>query len=77
MRDLTSTETYSLAILSTVCFAILFNAWKSDGEPLFASLAISGLAFSFSYETILWTGDVFIRRGYKGRDMSKKNPTEM
>ena len=77
MRDLNSTEVYSLSILSAVCLAILFNAWKSDGEPLFASLAMAGLAFSFSYALVLWTGEVFIQRGYKGRDMSKKNPVEM
>jgi UDP-N-acetylglucosamine--dolichyl-phosphate N-acetylglucosaminephosphotransferase len=77
MRELTATEVYSLSILSAICFAILVNAWKSDGEPLFSSLAISGLAFAFSYALILWTGDVFIKRGYKGRDMSKRNPVEM
>jgi UDP-N-acetylglucosamine--dolichyl-phosphate N-acetylglucosaminephosphotransferase len=77
MRELNSTEVYSLSILSSVCLAILFNAWNSDGEPLFASLAMGGLAFSFSYALILWTGDVFMLRGYKGRDLSKKNPSEM
>ena len=77
MRDLTSTEVYSLGILSASCVAILWSAGKSDGEPLYASLAISGLGFAFSYALIQWTGDVFIKRGYKGRDMSKKNPTEM
>lgn len=73
-RGLTRTEIYSLAILSGACLSILINAWKSDGEPLFSSLAISGLAFAFSYALVSWTGDVFIQRGYKGRDMSKKNP---
>lgn len=77
MRDLTNTEAYSLSVLSVGCLAVLFNAWKSDGEPLFASLAISGLAFAFSYATILWTGDVFMKRGYKGKDFSKKTPAEM
>lgn len=77
MRELTSAEIYSLGVLSAACLAILFNAWSSDGEPLFASLAISGLAFSFAYALVLWTGDVFIKRGYKGRDMSKKNSAEM
>ena len=77
MRDLASSEVYSLSILSVGCLAVLVNAWKSDGEPLFASLAISGLAFAFSYATILWTGDVFMRRGYKGKDLSKKTPIEM
>lgn len=77
MLALTSTEGYSLSVLSIACIAVLVNAWRSDGEPLFASLAISGVAFAFSYALIPWTGDVFIRRGYKGKDFSKRNPTEL
>lgn len=77
MLALTSTEAYSLSVLSIACIAVLVNAWRSDGEPLFASLAISGVAFAFSYALIPWTGDVFIRRGYKGKDLSKRNPTEL
>ena len=74
---LTRTETYALSALSVVCLAVLANAWRDDGEPLFASIAISGLAYAFTYALIRWTGDVFIKRGYKGRDLSKKNPVEM
>lgn len=77
MRGLIATEVYSLGVLSAVCFGILFNAFKSNGEPLYASLAIGGLAFAFSYALVQWTGDVFLRRGYKGRDVSKKNQPEM
>jgi hypothetical protein len=77
MQALTSTETYSLSVLSIACISVLVNAWRSDGEPLFASLAISGVAFAFSYALIPWTGDVFMRRGYKGKDLSKRNPTEL
>lgn len=77
MQDLTTSEVYSLGIVSAVCLAILFNAFQSNGEPLYASLAIGGLAFSFSYALIQWTGDVFVRRGYKGRDLSKKTRPEM
>lgn len=77
MQQLSRTETYSLSGFSIVCIAVLVNAWKNDGEPLFASLAISGVAFAFTYALIRWTGDVFMERGYKGRDMSKKAPTEM
>ena len=77
MQDLSSTETYSLSILSIACIAVLINAWRSDGEPLFASLAISGVAFAFAYALIRWTGDLFMKRGYKGMDMSKKSPIEM
>jgi UDP-N-acetylglucosamine--dolichyl-phosphate N-acetylglucosaminephosphotransferase len=77
MQALTSTEAYSLSVLSIACISVLVNAWRSDGEPLFASLAISGVAFAFSYALIPWTGDVFMRRGYKGKDLSKRNPTEL
>lgn len=77
MQPLSGAETYSLTALSVVCIAVLFNAWRSDGEPLFASLAISGIAFAFSYAVIRWTGDVFLKRGYRGKDLSKKNPIEM
>lgn len=77
MQGLSSTETSSLGLLSIVCISVLVNAWRSDGEPLFASLAISGLAFAFAYAVIQWTGDVFMRRGFKGKDLSKKNPVEM
>ncbi|KAK3109919.1 tunicamycin resistance protein [Teratosphaeriaceae sp. CCFEE 6253] len=77
MQDLSRTEAYSLTGLAAVCLAVLVNAWKSDGEPLFASLAISGIAFAFTYAVILWTGDVFVKRGYKGRDLSKKHAPEI
>lgn len=77
MQDLTATEGYSLSALSVTCLAILYSAFQSNGEPLYASLAIGGLAFAFAYALVQWTGDVFIKRGYKGRDMSKKNATEM
>lgn len=66
-----------MSVLSVACLAVLVNAWRRDGEPLFASIAISGIAFAFTYCLIRWTGDVFIKRGYKGRDLSKKNPVEM
>ena len=77
MQALTSTETYSLSVLSITCISVLINAWRSDGEPLFASLAIAGVAFAFTYALIPWTGDVFMRRGFKGKDLSKKNPIEL
>jgi UDP-N-acetylglucosamine--dolichyl-phosphate N-acetylglucosaminephosphotransferase len=76
MQPLSNTETYSLSVLSIACISILVNAWRSDGEPLFASLAIAGVAFAFTYALIPWTGDVFIRRGYKGKDFSKNQSVE-
>ena len=77
MQPLSNTETSSLSVLSIACISVLVNAWRSDGEPLFASLAIAGVAFAFTYALIPWTGDVFVRRGYKGKDLSKKNPAEL
>lgn len=77
MQQLTRTEHYSLSVFSAVCAAILVNAWRNDGEPLYSSLAISGLAYAFAYALIRWTGDVFMKRGYKGKDLSKKNAIEM
>lgn len=77
MQPLSNTETYSLGAVSFVCLAILTSSLRNNGEPLFDSLAISGLAFAFSYCIIRWSGDTFLKRGFKGRDMSKKQPTEM
>lgn len=77
MHELSGTETYSLSVLSVACLSVLVNTWRNDGEPLYASIALSGLAFAFSYAVIRWTGDVFLKRGYKGRDMSKRNPIEL
>ncbi|KAF2159342.1 hypothetical protein M409DRAFT_71117 [Zasmidium cellare ATCC 36951] len=77
MQPLSNTETYSLGAISFVCLAILISSLRNNGEPLFDSLAISGLAFAFSYCIIRWSGDTFLKRGFKGRDMSKKQPIEI
>ena len=77
MQELSRTEGYSLSVLAAACLAVLVNTWQNDGEPLFASLAISGIAFAFAYALIRWSGEVFMKRGFKGRDLSKKNAVEM
>ncbi|TKA70719.1 hypothetical protein B0A49_04363 [Cryomyces minteri] len=74
---LSRTETLSLLSLSGACVGILANTFHGDGEPLFASLAFSGIAFAFSYSLIRWLGDAFMRAGLKGRDMSKKHQVEI
>ncbi|KAF2714220.1 UDP-GlcNAc-1-phosphate transferase [Pleomassaria siparia CBS 279.74] len=71
------TEVYSLLALSLACFGILANTFRGDGEPLIASIAFSGLAFSFCYALVRWLGDAFIRRGFKGRDLCKLKKTEI
>ena len=71
------TEAYSLLSLSLACFGILVNTFQGDGEPLIASIALSGLAFAFCYALIRWLGNAFMRRGFKGKDLCKLKQTEM
>ncbi|KAL9527783.1 UDP-N-acetylglucosamine--dolichyl-phosphate N-acetylglucosaminephosphotransferase [Sphaerulina musiva] len=73
MQPLSGTETTALASISFACLTVLVSSWRNDGEPLYASLAISGLAYAFTYCTIRWTGDVFIKQGFGGDDRSKKH----
>lgn len=77
MEPLGRTEVYSLGVLAAACLAVLTSSWRNDGEPVYASLAISGLAYAFSYCVIRWTGDVFLARGYKGKDKGKKHEPEL
>lgn len=73
MQPLSGTEKTALASISFACLTVLVSSWRNDGEPLYASLAISGLAYAFTYCTIRWTGDVFIKQGFGGEDRSKKH----
>ncbi|KAF2455058.1 glycosyl transferase family 4-domain-containing protein [Lineolata rhizophorae] len=75
--SLTRTERLSLFSLTAACIGVLANTFQGDGEPLIASLALSGVAFSSSYALIRWLGDTFMRAGFKGRDMSKLRHTEI
>ena len=74
---LSHTEVYSLLALTLACFGILVNTFHGDGEPLVASIAFSGLAFSFCYALVRWLGNAFMQRGFKGRDLCKIKKTEM
>jgi UDP-N-acetylglucosamine--dolichyl-phosphate N-acetylglucosaminephosphotransferase len=74
---LSRTETYSLLSLALACVGVLANTFQGDGEPLIASIAFSGLAFCSSYALIRWLGQAFMRRGFKGKDMSKLKQSEM
>ena len=74
---LSSTETLSLAALAGVCTIVLANTFQGDGEPLIASLALSGIAFSLTYSMIRWLGPAFMKAGLKGVDMSKVHKREI
>ncbi|KAL1296980.1 hypothetical protein AAFC00_004579 [Neodothiora populina] len=75
--ELDTTETWSLLTCSVACLSMLYKSWGEDGAPLFASLALSGLAFSATYSIIRWTGEAFMKAGRKGKDMSKKVAVEI
>ncbi|KAI3402177.1 hypothetical protein diail_106 [Diaporthe ilicicola] len=74
---LTWTETVSLSALSTACGTILANTFRGEGEPLIASLALSGMAFAAAYAMICWLGPTFMKAGLKGVDMSKLHKREI
>jgi UDP-N-acetylglucosamine--dolichyl-phosphate N-acetylglucosaminephosphotransferase len=76
-NELSRSETLSLIVLSAACVAILANTFQGDGEPLAASVALSGIAFSASYAMIRWLGPTFIKAGLKGVDLSKLHRKEI
>lgn len=75
--DLSRTETLSLFALSAACVGVLANTFQGDGEPLIASLSLSGIAFSATYSMIRWLGPTFMKAGLKGVDMSKHHKKEI
>lgn len=77
MTSLSHAETFGLLALSAACVASLANTFQGDGEPLVASLALSGIAFSASYAMIRWLGPTFMDAGLKGVDMSKHQKREI
>ncbi|KAL8297039.1 hypothetical protein RB597_006231 [Gaeumannomyces tritici] len=74
---LSKNETLGLLSLFAACVAVLANTFKGDGEPLVASLALSGVAFAASYAMIRWLGPTFIKAGIKGVDLSKTHKKEI
>ena len=77
ITTLSRIETYSLCSLAFACLAIVGNTFQGDGEPLVASLALSGIAFTMTYSLIRWLGNIFMAAGLKGKDMSKYRKIEM
>ena len=76
MGALTNTESLTLSATTLASGAVLWNAVR-EGEPLIASIALSGVAFSFTYCLIRWLGEVFMKAGLKGKDMSKPKKVEI
>lgn len=74
---LSNTEAWLLTGLSAACAGVLSQTWSTDGEPIYASIALSGIAYAMTYAIVRWTGPAFMASGRKGKDMSKKVSTEM
>ncbi|KKZ67532.1 UDP-N-acetylglucosamine-dolichyl-phosphate N-acetylglucosaminephosphotransferase [[Emmonsia] crescens] len=78
MKDtLTRNETWSLLVLVVGCLGVITNTFQGDGEPLIASLALSGIAFAATFSLTRWLGGVFVKAGLKGRDMAKLRHAEI
>lgn len=77
--QLSRSEVGSLLTITGASVGVLLNTFQGDddGNPLVASIAFSCLAFSATYSSIRWLGDVFMKAGFKGRDMGKLKKTEM
>ena len=76
MGALTYPEMWTVSSISLASAAILWNAVR-EGEPLIASIALSGVAFTFTFCLIRWLGEVFMKAGLKGKDMSKPRKVEI
>ena len=74
---LNRTEQYSLLAIFGAGLAIISNSFNGDGNPIVAALAYSAIAFSVTYSLIRWLGDVFMKAGFKGKDLSKARKVEM
>lgn len=74
---LSRAEALSLFTISTACLGVIANTFHGDGEPIIASLAFSGIAFASTYCMIRWLGDVFMKAGLSGKDMSKLKKVQM
>ncbi|EDN91869.1 hypothetical protein SS1G_07730 [Sclerotinia sclerotiorum 1980 UF-70] len=75
---LTRIETFTHLSLTILCISLLLKTLsRENGEPLIASLAFSGIAFSSTYSMIRWLGPTFLRAGLKGRDLSKRDRREV
>lgn len=77
VTTLTRAETWSLLTLVAACVGVLAKTFQDEGEPVIASIALSGIAFAGAFSLIRWLGDVFIKAGLKGQDMCKLRRVEM
>ena len=76
--SLSHMETWCLLALVAGCLGVLAKyISEGNGNPLVASLALSGIGFAASFSMIRWLGRVFMKAGMKGKDMAKPRKPEM
>ncbi|KAF3767714.1 hypothetical protein M406DRAFT_338430 [Cryphonectria parasitica EP155] len=74
--ELSSREFPILAAVVAISILLLSRALQG-GEPIYTSLALSGLAFAATYYLIVQTASSFLKAGLKGTDMSKRTKKEI
>ena len=77
MTSLSRAASFRLLALVTVCLGLLANTFEGDGEPLIASLALSGIAYASTFALITWLSQTFVQAGFKGRDLTKRARPEL
>jgi hypothetical protein len=77
VASLSRNEALAHLILFGACVGVIANTFQGDGNPIVASLAFSGVAFSSTYCLIRWLGNAFMKAGFKGKDMSKLRQVEL
>ncbi|KAH6687739.1 glycosyl transferase family 4-domain-containing protein [Plectosphaerella plurivora] len=77
-NTLSRNEVLALSAISFASLSLLANTFTGDdGAPLFASIALSFLAFSLCFAMIRWLGPTFVKVGLRGRDLSKTHRPEI
>ncbi|KAL9098998.1 MAG: hypothetical protein Q9163_005442 [Psora crenata] len=74
---LSQTEAWTLLAVFASSVGIISSTFHTDGEPLIAALAFSGLGLTSTYSLIRWLRQTFMRANLKGQDMSKIKKVEI
>lgn len=74
---LTTGETQFLGAGVAASFALVLHNIVTGGDPLVANVGLSILAAALTYAMVVWTGPSVMKRGLKGKDMSKVVQREM
>ncbi|KAI5308510.1 tunicamycin resistance protein, partial [Ascosphaera atra] len=76
---LTWTESLVLSAVTLAAVAVLSTSvFDLDHEdPWTTLLALSAFGFAATFALIRWTGEIFMRVGFKGKDLNKKKAVEI